>query len=140
MKITFVFSEIQSLVKFRTGREIVLSAIDERTVKAEAKVSVKVPFIGEIEKNIEVNVSVERLDGTNVYLRYDNGIGTDMIINGLFIFLSSTPAMKIVEKAQKNGIVIHLSEIKEARRVLDMLELTSIIFQNNSVVIEGRFK
>lgn len=48
------FSEIQSLVKSKTGRDLILSAIDERTVKVEAKVSVKVPFLGNIEKTIGV--------------------------------------------------------------------------------------
>lgn len=46
MKATIEYSEIQSFVKSKTGQEIGLSVIDERTVKAEAKVSVKVPFLG----------------------------------------------------------------------------------------------
>ena len=70
MKAIIAFSEIQSLVKSKAGREIGLSAIDERTVKAEAKVSVKVPFLGEIEKSIGVNVSVEKIEGNDVHLQY----------------------------------------------------------------------
>lgn len=140
MKIQILFSEIQSLIKSKTGREIGLSAIDERTVKAEAKVSVKVPFLGEIEKNIGINVTVERIDGADVYLKYEGGMGTDMIIGGLLTFLSSTPAMKMVEKAPGNGIVVHLSEIKEAQKVLDLVELTDIAFNDNAMDIEGKFK
>lgn len=56
MNAIICFQEIQSLVKSKTGREIGLSAIDERTVKAETKVNVKVPLFGEIEKSIGVNV------------------------------------------------------------------------------------
>lgn len=52
MKAIIDFSEIRSLVKSKTGREVVLSAISERTVRAEAKMSVKVPFIGKIEKTL----------------------------------------------------------------------------------------
>ena len=138
MNITIRFQEIQSLVKSKTGREIVLSAIDEQTVKAEAKVSVKVPFLGEIEKSIGVNVSVEKIEGNNVHLKYEGGMGTDMIIGGLLTFLSSTPAMKMVEKTQGNGIVVHLNEIKEAQKVLEMVELTDIVFQDNAMNVEGR--
>ena len=140
MKAAIEYSEIQSLVKSKTGREIGLSAIDERTVKAEAKVSVKVPFLGEIEKSIGVNVSVEKIEGNDVHLKYDGGMGTDMIIGGLLTFLSSTPAMKMVEKTQGNGIVVHLDEIEEARKVLDIVELTNIEFQENGVTVEGRFR
>lgn len=117
-----------------------MSAIDERTVKAEAKGSVKVPFLGEIEKNIGVNVSVEKIEGNDVHLKYEGGMGTDMIIGGLLAFLSSTPAMKMVEKTQGNGIVVHLAEIKEAQKVLEMVELTNIVFQENSVTVEGRIR
>ena len=140
MQATIEYSEIQSLVKSKTGREIGLSAIDERTVKAEAKVSVKVPFLGEIEKSIGVNVSVEKIEGNDVHLKYDGGMGTDMIIGGLLSFLSSTPAMKMVGKTQGNGIVVHLDEVEEARKVLEMVELTGIMFQEKGVTVEGRFR
>ena len=140
MQATIEYSEIQSLVKSKTGREIGLSAIDERTVKAEAKVSVKVPFLGEIEKSIGVRVSVEKIEGNDVHLKYEGGMGTDMIIGGLLTFLSSSPAMKMVEKTQGNGIVVHLDEVEEARKVLDLVELTGIVFQENGVTVEGRFR
>ena len=140
MQATIEYSEIQSLVKSKTGREIGLSAIDERTVKAEAKVNVKVPFFGKIEKSIGVNVSVEKIEGNDVHLKYDGGMGTDMIIGGLLSFLSSTPAMKVVEKTPGNGIVVHLNEVEEARKVLDIVELTGIMFQEKGVTVEGRFR
>ena len=140
MQATIEYSEIQSLVKSKTGREIGLSAIDERTVKAEAKVSVKVPFLGKIEKSVGVNVSVEKIEGNDVHLKYEGGMGTDMIIGGLLSFLSSTPAMKMVEKMPGNGIVVHLNEVEEARKVLDIVELTNIEFQENGVTVEGRFR
>lgn len=140
MQVKFEYSEIQSLIKSKTGREIGLSAIDERTVKAEAKVSVKVPFLGEIEKSIGVNVSVEKIEGNDIWLKYDGGMGTDMIIGGVLSFLSSTPAMKMVEKTQGNGIVMHLNEIKEARKVLEMVELTNIVFQESGITVEGKFR
>ena len=140
MNAIIYYHEIQSLVKSKTGREIGLSAIDDRTVKAEAKVSVKVPFLGEIEKSIGVNVSVEKIEGNDVHLQYEGGMGTDMIIGGLLSFFSSTSAMKVVEKTQGNGIVVHLDEVEEARKVLDLVELTGIAFNDNAVDIEGKLK
>ena len=69
MNVTVLFSELQSLVRQKTGREIVLSAVDGRTVRVEAKVEVL--LLGEMEKNIGVNVSVEQIEGNNVRLKYD---------------------------------------------------------------------
>ena len=140
MNAIIYYHEIQSLVKSKTGREIGLSAIDDRTVKAEAKVSVKVPFLGEIEKSIGVNVSVEKIEGNDVHLKYDGGMGTDMIVGGLLSFLSSSPAMKVVEKTPGNGIVVHLNEVEEARKVLDIVKLSNIVFQENGVAVEGKIR
>lgn len=141
MNVTVLFSELQSLVRQKTGREIVLSAVDGQTVKVEAKVEVKVPLLGKIEKNIGMNVSVEQIEGNDVRLKYDGGIGTDMLVGALLTFLASDPeAAKMMEKTPGNGIVVHLDEIKEARKVLDMVELTNIVFQEKSVIVEGRIR
>lgn len=140
MKITIKFSEIQSLVKAKSGREVVLSAVDEQTVKAEAKVSVKVPLLGEISKTVGLKVKVERIDGNELFLKYDGGLGTDMIINGLLTFIASTPAKKIVEKMQGNGIFVHLDGIEEARKVLEMVKLTGILFHEDHIAVEGQLR
>ena len=136
MQVKIEYNELQSLVRARTGREIVLSAVDGQTVKVEAKVEVKVPLLGKIEKNIGMNVSVEQIEGNDVRLKYDGGIGTDMLVGALLTFLASDPeAAKMMEKTPGNGIVVHLDEIKEARKVLDMVELTNIVFQEKGVIV-----
>ena len=141
MQVKIEFYELQSLVRQKTGREIVLSAVDGQTVKVEAKVEVKVPLLGKIEKNIGMNVSVEQIEGNDVRLKYDGGMGTDMLVCALLTFLASDPeAAKMMEKTPGNGIVVHLDEIKEARKVLDMVELTNIVFQEKGVIVEGRIR
>ena len=141
MQVKIEYNELQSLVRARTGREIVLSAVDGQTVKVEAKVEVKVPLLGKIEKNIGMNVSVEQIEGNDVRLKYDGGMGTDMLVGALLTFLASDPeAAKMMEKTPGNGIVVHLDEIKEVRKVLEVVELTDIVVQDNAVDIEGKFK
>ena len=141
MQVKIEFYELQSLVRQKTGREIVLSAVDGQTVKVEAKVEVKVPLLGKIEKNIGMNVSVEQIEGNDVRLKYDGGMGTDMLVGALLTFLASDPeAAKMMEKTPGNGIVVHLDEIKEVRKVLEVVELTDIVVQDNAVDIEGKFK
>ena len=99
------------------------------------------PLLGEMEKNIGMNVSVEQIEGNDVRLKYDGGMGTDMLVGALLTFLASDPeAAKMMEKTPGNGIVVHLDEIKEARKVLDMVELTNIVFQEKGVIVEGRIR
>jgi len=35
---------------------------------------------------------------------------------------------------------VHLNEIEEACKILDIVELTDILFQNESVVVEGKLR
>ena len=88
-----------------------------------------------------MNVSVEQIEGNDVRLKYDGGMGTDMLVGALLTFLASDPeAAKMMEKTPGNGIVVHLDEIKEARKVLEVVELTDIVVQDNAVDIEGELK
>ena len=67
-------------------------------------------------------------------------MGTNMIIGGLLTFLSSTPAMKMVEKTQGNSIVVHLNEIKEAQKELEMVKIVNISFHDSGICIEGKIR
>lgn len=67
-------------------------------------------------------------------------MGTNMIIGGLLTFLSSTPEMNMVEKTQGNGIIVHLNEIKEAQKVLEMVKLVAISFHDSGICIEGKIR
>lgn len=140
MKITVDFSEIEPLVKSKAGREIVLATIDERALKVETKMPLKVPFIGEKDISIGLNVAVERIDGQDIHLKYDGRMGVDLIVSGLLTFLSSISAINIVNKMPDNRMVLHLSEIEEARKVLEKVELIGISFEHDAVVVEGRLK
>ena len=53
---------------------------------------------------------------------------------------SATAAMKMVEETQENGIVMRLAEIEKARKLLDVVELTDIVFMNDAVTVKGKFK
>ena len=48
--------------------------------------------------------------------------------------------MKMVEETQGNGIVMRLAEIEKARKLLDVVELTDIVFMNDAVTVEGKIK
>ena len=39
-----------------------------------------------------------------------------------------------------NGIVVHLNEVEEARKVLDIVKLSNIVFQENGVAVEGKIR
>ena len=62
---------------------------------------------------------------------------------GMVVNIHGNKSHELVDNALKtpgNGIVVHLDEIKEARKVLEVVELTDIVVQDNAVDIEGELK
>lgn len=140
MKCKIDFMEIQSLVKLKFGREIVLTAVNEQTVKVETKVKAKVPLIGEVSKNIKVQFVVERVEDSNIYLSYKGGFGIDMIIGEGMALLFSTFSQNIAERIPNNGIVVHLNNIAKIQKVLKKIELMKISFDTQGINADCRLK
>ena len=140
MKVFIDYAELQTLAMSIAGQEVQFAAVDEQTIKVTARAKVKIPLLGEVVKPISVEVTVDSIDGTDVYLKYSGGLGVDLIINGILLYTSHNSDSKIVEQTEGNGMVIHLSAIEQARKVLDLIELTNITFLESAVSFDGTVK
>ena len=60
--------------------------------------------------------------------------------NGIALFLVETLQLLTIAAALEEGIVVHLDEVEEARKVLDLVELTGIKKKEKGVTVEGRFR
>lgn len=54
MKVFISYPEIQDIVFTKTGKNIILSFKDERTVTVEHTLSVRIPLLGQIEKILKL--------------------------------------------------------------------------------------
>lgn len=140
MKAYISFSEIQSLIQLKTKQEIAFTATSEQSLKIETKIKKKLPLIGEIGKTVGMEVTVERIVGNDIYLKYEGGLGIDMIIKGLLTFVTAISTQKIIEKEQDNALVVHLDQIEQAQKALEMFKLSAIKFQLEGIEAEVRFK
>ena len=136
MKIIIGFSELQSFVYAKTGRIVELSYIDGQTLRVETTASVKLPIVGNISKTIGVNLFLEKITGDELFLRYDGNPGIDLIITGVLTYLRSSSYQAAFETIPGNGIVVHLNQIQEARKALEMVNIKGIEIQQNSVLLD----
>ena len=107
-------AEAVELIKQKSGKTVVLKIVNDNTISIGYEINVKVPIIGHVSKNVDVNVTIDKVEKDDVYLHYAVGMyGGDAIVNSLLSLFAND--IRIVEKCDNNGLVLHLCEIEEAR-------------------------
>ena len=132
-------SEAVELIKQKSGKTVLLKVVNDNTITVGYEINVKVPIIGIVSKNVNVNVTIDKVEKEDVYLHYAVGMpGGDTIVNSLLSWFAND--IRVVEKCDNNGLVLHLREIEEARKGLEHIEIKSISFGTDSILIDFKMK
>ncbi len=135
MTLKFPIQEAISLIKDKSGKDVSLKIVDRNTINVGYTISKNVPFIGNISKGVDVNVTIDKVIDNNLYLRYATGIlGGDMIVDKLLLVLPSFTSSEIVDKDHNSGLIVHLNKIKKIQKFAEQIELKSITFGEDSVI------
>lgn len=127
-------TEALSLIKNKTGKTINMSVVNSCTINIGYQINVKVPILGAISKNVYVDVAIDKVENNDIFLHYSIGMpGADTIINTLLAFFATD--IRVVEKNGASGLVIHLREIEEARDMLDKIDMKSVSFEEETVLV-----
>ena len=140
MKLQIPLTETTSLVKEKIGQDVALEIINSNTVKLGYKLKVKVPLLGEVSKNIDGEVSVEKTDGETLYLKYDAGIGIDMILKGLITASPALGSKQIIEPLDGNRLKVNLGEVGKVHGTLKKVTIKDICFANENAEVEFSLK
>ena len=132
-------NEAVELIKQKIGKTVVLKVVNDNTITIGYEINVKLPIIGHVSKNVNVNVTVDKIEIEDVYLHYAVGMhGGDAIVNSLLSLFAND--IRIVDKCDNNGLVLHLCEIEEARKILEHIEMKSVSFGTDSVLVDFKMK
>ena len=135
MTLKFPIQEAISLIKDKSGKDVSLKVVDKNTINVGYTISKNVPFIGNISKEVDVNVIIDKVIDNNLYLRYATGIlGGDIIVDKLLSTLPSFTNSEIVDKDRNGGLIVHLNKIKKTQKFAEQIELKSITFGEDSVI------
>ena len=132
-------SEAVELIRQKSGKTVLLKVVNGNTITIGYEINVKVPIIGQVSKNVNVNVTIDKVEKEDVYLHYAVGMhGGDAIVNSLLSLFAND--IRIVDKCDNNGLVLHLREIEEARKGLEHIEIKSISFGTDSILVNFNVK
>lgn len=132
-------TEAVELIKQKSGKTVMLKVVNDNTITIGYEINVKVPIIGNVSKNVNVNVTIDKVEKEDVYLHYAIGMpGGDAIVNSLLSLFAND--IRIVEKCDNNGLVLHLREIEQVRKGLEYVEIKSISFSTDSILVVFKMK
>ena len=128
MKASITFSELQEIIasKVKVGN-ITMTQIDSKTVR----VTYKVGFIP-----LHVDLKIDRIVGPDLYLSYSG----NQLIDRVLPLIKNNPALAFIEKRNDDGIVVHFSQIEQAKAVFDKIDVHDISVIFNAFEVEGSLK
>lgn len=137
MKLSVDYAEIIALVKEKTGKEITLATLNDKSVKGGYVIKVKVPFMDKyFSTTFDIDVTYEKLVGEDVYLSYNSGKGLDMVIEGVKNLVPHLKDIEIVEFANGNNVIVHLGEIEKAHEALEKIAINDVRFTDEGVDVD----
>lgn len=137
MEVRIKYTEIQEFIKKNFQKEVGLAYVDPSTVSVSTKIKV-FAFV----KNVGVDLKVEKLEGSKLPLVYSGKLGIELLISPAISFLKRLVPEKtnLISQGTGNKVFVNLAEIDQLKAVLDKVELQSISFDENHVIVEAGLK
>lgn len=141
MKLQIPLSEAHNIIKEKTRQDVTLEIKNNNTIKLGYKLKVKVPFFGDVSKNVDCDITVESIDGEILNLRYATaGIGIDMILKGIIAASPTLSSKQVIEPLEGNRLKVNLGKIEKVHEALEKVTIKEICFVNENVEIVFNLK
>lgn len=137
MEVRIEYVEIEGFIKKNFQKEVGLTYVDPSTVSVSTKIKV-FAFV----KNVGVDLKVEKLEGSILHLVYSGKFGIELLISPAISFLKRLVPEKtnLISQGTGNRVFVNLAEIDKLKAVLDKVELKSISFDENHIIVEAGLK
>lgn len=141
MKLSIDYAEIIASVNEKSGKEITLTTLNDKTIKVGYVMKVKVPFMDKyLSSTFDIDVTYEKLVGDDVYLSYNGGKGLDMVIEGAKNLVPQLKDIEIIEFVGNNKVIVHLGEIEKAHEVLEKIIVNDVMLNSEGAFVEFSLK
>lgn len=139
MKLTIDYAEIIALAKEKSGKEITLTTVNDKTIRVGYVMKVKIPLTSKyLFTTFDIDVTNEKLVGEDVFLSYNGGKGLDMVIEGVKNLVPQLKDIEIIEFVGGNKVIVHLGKIEKAHEALEKIEIYDIMFGKEGILVNFR--
>ena len=133
MKLSVTYTELQDYVSSHFHKTVNLGYVDGATIS----VSEPIKVFG-FTKSVSINITVKKIEGTDLFLSYDGKIGIDLLVSPAISYAKKLVPEKAswVEQMPGNIVKLRLGDIDKLQKVFDKLELNNIFFEQGNIGIE----
>lgn len=142
MKLLIDFPELAGFAQeaIKKPLDLTLSCVDNKTIKVSMTNDIVIPIVG-ITKSVttSIDLTIEKLEGEDLYVTYDEGFRNNPIVNGLLAFL---PKWEVgaVELYQRSKAIVHLAKIEQVHEALEKVEIKDIHFEEDLMLVDFELK
>lgn len=131
MELRLTYQEIGSLIEKKSGRFLPIVYGGPHTVRISYDVNVlfKTASVG-------LDLTVERINGSDIFLSYDGGMGIDFMIRQAITMAKNKPGGELIEPLDGNRILLSLGKNQQAGTIFDHIELRDIRFDEQYAIVE----
>ena len=131
MRLQIPYNEFEQLLsKFfqqKPMSQIRLAYVDESTIQVSVVVKIKLKVM-EATVPVKENVSVNKVDGCDVTLKYQEGMVIDLMGKRI-LELCEDVVKDMLEVQDNNTLLVHLDKMDKLNTLLERLEIQSISFE-----------
>lgn len=133
MKIAITYAELQDYVASHFHKAVNFGYVDGATVS----VSIPIKVLG-FTKSVSINITVKKIEGTDLFLSYDGKMGIDMLVSPAISYAKKLVPEKAgwVEQMPGNIVKLRLGDIDKLQKVFEKLKLDNILFEQGNIGIE----
>ena len=127
MEARLTYQEISNLVKEKAKIKLSFSYVGPRTVHVSYKL-------------LGIDLTAERIKGTDIYLQYSGGIGIRMMLKKGIKIIKNHDIGEFVESIDGNRIILHLSKNDKISAIFDHIVLEDISFDEQHTIAKALIK
>lgn len=126
MRLQIPYSVVEDFVRKRYNQDLTLSYVSGDTIAVGKEVKMIVT------KNVTVNISVVQVTGDDIMLRYQAGMGVDLIIKGALTWFKDAVS-GMADVLDDNRLEIRLGRIPQLENLLRQIILQGINFEEQYI-------
>lgn len=131
MQFRITYEEIQDFLYRQSSKRLQLTYSGTHTVRVGAEVNVlfKTTSVG-------IDVTVERIEGTDLLLSYSGGMGIEMMLKMAIAKMKDRPGMDMLELLDNSQLMLHLGRSPQLSQIFERVVLRDIYFDEQSVIVD----
>lgn len=128
MQFNLSYPEVGKFIHDKTGKDIPIAFGGPHTLR----VSYSVPLMG----SVGLDVNVDRIDGSNVYLSYSGGAGIEFMVRTALGQIKKQPGAELLETLDGNRVMLSLGKNPQLASLFENIEVKDIHFNETNIMVD----